>query len=81
MENENSVSFLVTGRMALFSDPVTRAGGEKCSYQIPTYQALKGILESVYWKPTLVWHIDAVRVMNPIASRSEGIRQIFFYVW
>lgn len=79
MENENSVSFLVTGRMALFSDPVTRAGGEKCSYQIPTYQALKGILESVYWKPTLVWHIDAVRVMNPIASRSEGIRPIGYY--
>ena len=76
MEHENIVSFSVTGKMALFSDPVTRAGGEKCSYQIPTYQALKGILESVYWKPTLIWHIDAVRVMNPIASRSEGIRPI-----
>jgi CRISPR-associated protein Cas5d len=76
MEHENSVSFLVSGRMALFSDPVTRAGGEKCSYQVPTYQALKGILESIYWKPTLIWHIDAVRVMNPISSRSEGIRPI-----
>ena len=76
MEHENSVSFLVSGRMALFSDPVTRVGGEKCSYQVPTYQALKGILESIYWKPTLIWHIDAVRVMNPISSRSEGIRPI-----
>ncbi len=76
MEHKNSVSFLVYGRMALFSDPVTRAGGEKCSYQVPTYQALKGIAESIYWKPTLVWHIDAVRVMKPIASRSEGIRPI-----
>ena len=76
MEHENTVSFSVSGKMALFSDPVTRAGGEKCSYQIPTYQALKGITESIYWKPTLIWHIDAVRVMNPIASRSEGIRPI-----
>lgn len=76
MEHENSVSFLVYGRMALFSDPVTRAGGEKCSYQVPTYQALKGVTESIYWKPTLIWHIDAVRVMKPIASRSEGIRPI-----
>lgn len=76
MENENSVSFLVSGKMALFSDPITRAGGEKCSYQVPTYQALKGILESVYWKPTFVWHVDAVRVMNPICSRSEGIRPV-----
>lgn len=76
MKYENSVSFLVYGKMALFSDPVTRAGGEKCSYQVPTYQALKGVTESIYWKPTILWHIDAVRVMNPIASRSEGIRPI-----
>lgn len=76
MEHENSVSFQVTGRMALFSDPVTRAGGEKCSYSVPTYQALKGVLESVYWKPTILWRIDAVRVVNPISSRSEGVRPI-----
>lgn len=76
MEYKNSVEFLVKGRMALFSDPVTRAGGEKCSYQVPTYQALKGIMESVYWKPTIIWHIDAVRVMNSVSSRSEGIRPI-----
>lgn len=76
MEHENSVSFRVFGKMALFSDPVTRAGGEKCSYQVPTWQALKGILESVYWKPTFLWRVDAVRVMKPIASRSEGIRPI-----
>lgn len=76
MKHSNSVSFLVYGKMALFSDPVTRAGGEKCSYQVPTYQALKGVTESIYWKPTMTWHIDAVRVMKPIASRSEGIRPI-----
>lgn len=73
---ENSVTFQVSGRYALFTDPLTRVGGEKYSYQIPTYQALKGILESVYWKPTIVWKIDEVRVMNPIRTQSQGIRPV-----
>jgi CRISPR-associated protein Cas5d len=49
-------------------------GGEKTSYYVPTYEALKGILASVYWKPTIVWIIDAVRVMNLIQTASEGMR-------
>ena len=72
----NIVEFEVSGDWGLFSDPVTRIGGEKCSYQVPTYEALKGILSSVYWKPTLVWYIDAVRVMNPIQTEVKGIRPI-----
>lgn len=72
----NTVEFEVTGDNALFSDPVMRVGGEKCSLQVPTYEALKGILSSVYWKPTLVWFIDAVRVMNPIQTEVKGIRPI-----
>lgn len=76
MEKENSIEFKVYGRRALFSDPLTRIGGEKFSYQIPTYQALKGITESIYWKPTLFWVIDKVRVMNMIQTESVGIRPI-----
>lgn len=78
MEKENIVEFKVSGRYALFSDPINRIGGEKFSYQVPTYQALKGILESVYWKPTLIWIIDEVRVMNLIKTQSQGIRPINF---
>ena len=44
----NSVEFVVYGPYALFTDPLTRMGGEKLSYQLPTYQSLKGIIESVY---------------------------------
>lgn len=72
----NIVEFEVTGDYALFSDPVMRIGGEKCSYQIPSYEALKGILHSVYWKPTITWVIDAVRIMNPIQMEVKGIRPI-----
>ncbi len=78
LEKENSVEFKISGRYALFSDPINRIGGEKFSYQVPTYQALKGILESVYWKPTLIWIIDEVRVMNLIKTQSQGIRPINF---
>lgn len=72
----NTVEFKVYGRYALFSDPITRVGGEKFSYQVPTYQALKGILESVYWKPTFIWYIDAVRIMKRIQTESKGIKPI-----
>ena len=78
MQRENSIEFKVSGRYALFSDPINRIGGEKFTYQVPTYQALKGILESVYWKPTLIWIIDEVRVMNLIKTQSQGIRPVNF---
>lgn len=76
MQHRNEITFSVSGRWALFSDPLTRVGGEKYSYPVPTYQALKGIVESIYWKPTLIWVIDAVRVMNPIRMESKGVRPI-----
>ena len=75
----NVVEFQVTGDYALFSDPLMRVGGEKCSYQIPTYEALKGVMASVYWKPTIVWYIDSVRVMNPIQTEVKGIRPIKYH--
>lgn len=76
MRYPNIVEFQVTGDYALFSDPIMRVGGEKCSYQIPTYEALKGILHSIYWKPTLIWYIDKVRVMEQIRTEVKGIRPI-----
>ena len=78
MRHPNIVEFQVTGDYGLFSDPIMRVGGEKCSYQVPTYEALKGILSSVYWKPTLIWYIDAVRVMNQIQTEVKGIRPIHY---
>ena len=76
MEKKNSISFTLTGRRALFTDPVSRIGGEKFTYQVPTYQALKGVLESIYWKPTFVWIVDKVRIMKQIQSESQAVRPI-----
>lgn len=75
-KHRNTVEFQVSGKYALFTDVLTRTGGERCTYMIPTYEALKGILHSVYSKPTLIWYIDAVRVMNPIRTVRKGIRPI-----
>ncbi len=76
MDKLNRIEYRVFGRYALFTDPLSKTGGEKCSYQIPTYQALKGITESIYWKPTLTWVIDECRIMNLIQTESKGIRPI-----
>lgn len=76
MQKQNIVTFKVFGRYALFTDPLTRIGGEKYSYQIPTYEALKGVLSSVYWKPTIVWFIDKVRVMKPIRTQTRSAKPV-----
>ncbi|WP_433947704.1 type I-C CRISPR-associated protein Cas5c [Brevibacillus agri] len=72
----NAIEFEVFGQYALFTDPLTKLGGEKLSYQLPTYQALKGVVESIYWKPTLLMIVDEVRIMNPIRMESKGVRPI-----
>jgi len=40
-EHDNIVEFKVSGDLALFADVLTRPGGEKFSYPIPTYEALE----------------------------------------
>ena len=76
MRNSNIIQFKVYGRYALFTDPLTKVGGEKFSYQVPTYEALKGIVSSIYWKPTITWIIDKVRIMKPIQTESKGVKPL-----
>jgi CRISPR-associated protein Cas5d len=75
---KNGIEFKVWARYALFTDPLTRIGGEKCSYHIPTYEALKGVVKSIYWKPTIIWIIDDVRVMNRIRTQTKGTKPLKF---
>ncbi len=74
----NSIEFKIWSRHALFTDPLTKIGGEKCSYHVPTYEALKGITKSIYWKPTLIWVIDEVRVMKRIRTQTKGTKPLEF---
>jgi len=78
VSKRNSIEFKVWARHALFTDPLTRVGGEKCSYHLPTYEALKGIAKSIYWKPTFIWVIDDVRIIKPIKTQTKGTKPVNF---
>lgn len=75
---KNNISFKLWGKHALFTDPATKTGGEKFSYQIPTYEAIKGVLKSIYWKPTLIWYVDRIRVMNSISTQTKGTKPLLW---
>ena len=77
----NQICFRVYGKYGLFTDPLTKLGGEKSSYPIPTYQALKGIAESIYWKPTIIYIVDEVRVVNPIQMESKECDHWYTISW
>jgi len=70
------VTYKVYGRYALFTDPVSKLGGDKFSYQVPTYEALKGITKSIYWKPSFIWVIEKVRVMKRIRTESKNFKPL-----
>lgn len=76
--HHKGISFKVWARHALFTDPLTRVGGEKCSYHLPTYEALKGIAKSIYWKPTFIWIVDEVRIMKRIRTQTKGTKPLVF---
>ena len=54
----------VKGDYALFTRPEMKV--ERVSYDVPTPSAVRGILESIYWKPAITWIIDKIHVLNPI---------------
>lgn len=63
----------ICGDFALFTDPTTKGGGEKFTYSLPTYEALKGIVDANYWKPTIINIIDECKIINPIRTQTKGV--------
>ena len=58
----------VWGDYALFSGPEMKV--ERCSYDIITPSAARGILEAIYWHPGMSWKIDSIHVIKPIQFTS-----------
>lgn len=52
------------GDRALFTRPEFSV--ERMSYDVITPSAARGIIESVFWHPGLVYRIDRIHVLNPI---------------
>ena len=58
----------VWGDYALFSRPEMKV--ERCSYDVITPSAVRGILEAIYWHPGMKWIIDSIYVNKPIQFTS-----------
>ena len=62
------VKVSVWGDYALFSRPELKV--ERCSYDMMTPSAARGVLEAIYWHPGMRWVIDKIYVRNPIQFTS-----------
>ena len=62
------VKLRVWGDYALFSRPELKV--QRCSYDVITPSAARGILEAVFWHPGLKWVMDKIYVKKPIRFTS-----------
>ncbi len=65
------IKLRIWGEYALFTRPEMKV--ERVSYDVITPSAARGILEAIYWKPSIRWVIDRIHVLKPI--RFENIRR------
>lgn len=58
------LSVRVWGPLACFTRPEMKV--ERVSYPIMTPSAARGVIEAIFWKPEIVWHVLEIRVLRPI---------------
>ncbi len=52
------------GDYACFTRPEMKV--ERVSYPVMTPSAARGVLEAIFWKPEMRWHVREIRVLQPI---------------
>lgn len=62
------LKFRCSGPLAIFSRPELKT--ERFSYPVPTPSALRGVVESVLWKPAIIWRIQRIHVLKSIQFTS-----------
>ena len=67
----------ITGDYALFTAPESKGGGEKITYMVPTRQAMQGIVDAIYFKPTFINVVDEIKIINPIETHTIGVRALY----
>jgi CRISPR-associated protein Cas5d len=65
------IKLKVSGDYACFTRPEMKV--ERVSYDVITPSAARGILEAIYWKPSIAWIIDRIHVLKQI--RFTNIRR------
>lgn len=63
-EYSRPYSIRVRGDLASWTNPSLKA--ERVTYQIPTPSGLRGLIESVLWKPAITWRIEEITLLAPI---------------
>lgn len=63
-----SVRLRVWGDFACFTRPEMKV--ERVSYDVMTPSAARGVVEAIYFKPEIRWHIERIHVLNPIRFTS-----------
>lgn len=56
------------GEWACFTRPEMKV--ERVSYDVMTPSAARGVVEAIYWKPEIRWHINRITVLKPIRFTS-----------
>lgn len=62
------VKVRVWGDLALFYRPEMKV--ERCSYDMMTPSAARGILEAIYWHPGMRWIVDRIYLRKPVRFTS-----------
>ncbi len=65
------IKLKIWGERACFTRPEMKV--ERVSYEVPTPSGIRGILEAIYWKPSIRWQVNRIHVYNPI--KFENIRR------
>ena len=64
MKPPTQITIKIWSDYACFTRPEMKV--ERVSYDVITPSAARGVLEAIYWKPQIRWHIDQIHVLNPI---------------
>ena len=64
----STLSVRLRSPLACFTRPEFKT--ERVSYEVMTPSAARGALEAICWKPAIVWRIDRITVLAPIAFAS-----------
>lgn len=69
-----SFSVDISGPLAMFGTPTSKQNCEMISYPMPTYSALCGMMNHIYYRPGIKWEIEQCRVMNKIQYQDIRIK-------
>lgn len=69
-----SIKLRISGEYACFTRPEMKV--ERVSYDVITPSAATGILEAIYWKPAIRWHVRKIHVLKPVRFQSLRTNEV-----